>query len=42
MAQRKMLGADQVIMIDPAGGTDYKLVICLTEGSFSNTNNEIE
>jgi len=42
MAQRKMLGADQVIMIDPAGGTDYKLVICLTEGSFSITNNEIE
>lgn len=31
MAERKVKGADILLFIDPDGGTDYSLIICLTK-----------
>lgn len=33
MAQRKVNGKDILLFIDPAGGTDYKTIVCLTSNS---------
>lgn len=33
MAQRIVNGKDILLFIDPAGGTDYKTVVCLTSNS---------
>lgn len=42
MAERKVIGSDQLFFIDPAGGTTYSLVVCLTSQSFSIVNNLID
>lgn len=34
MAERKVSGNDMLLFIDPAGGTTYELVVCLTSNSF--------
>ena len=34
MAARKMVGKDNVLLIDPTGGVTYQTVLCLTENSF--------
>ena len=33
MAERKVNGKDILLFIDPAGGVDYKTVVCLTSNS---------
>lgn len=33
MAQRKVNGKDILLFIDPAGGVDYKTIVCLTSNS---------
>lgn len=38
MAERKVSGTDVLLMIDPAGGTTYELVVCLTSNSFKIAN----
>lgn len=42
MAERKISGSDILLFIDPAGGTSYDLVVCLTSQSLSRTTNEID
>lgn len=42
MAERKLTGSDVVLMIDPDGGTDYDLIVCLTANSKEITNSEID
>lgn len=42
MAERKVTGDDILLFIDPAGGTDYSLVICLTSQSITRSTNEID
>ena len=38
MAERKVAGNDVLLLIDPAGGTSYDLVVCLTSNSFKIAN----
>lgn len=38
MADDKVAGKNVLLLIDPAGGTSYKTVICLTQNSFSLEN----
>lgn len=38
MAERKVAGNDVLMYIDPAGGTSYKIVVCLTQNSFGIEN----
>lgn len=40
--RRTILGKDYVIAIDPANGTNYYLVVCLTSNSLERTSNEID
>jgi hypothetical protein len=42
MAERKMNGADILFFIDPAGGTAYDMVVCLTNQSLGITTDEID
>jgi predicted secreted protein len=42
MAARKMVGKDNVLLIDPAGASTYKTVLCLTENSFKIANDIID
>lgn len=42
MAERKIDGADVLLFIDPAGGTAYDLIVCLTANSFNAALNEID
>lgn len=42
MAERKISGVDKLLFIDPAGGTDYSLVVCLTSQSLERTTNTID
>ena len=38
MAERKVPGNDVFMFIDPAGGTAYELIVCLTSNSFGIQN----
>lgn len=42
MAERKVSGDDMLLFIDPAGGVDYSLVICLTSQSITRATSEID
>lgn len=42
MAARKMVGKDNVLLIDPVGGVTYQTVLCLTENSFEIANDIID
>lgn len=42
MAQRKIAGDDILLFIDPAGGTDYDTVVCLTQQDFNRARTEID
>lgn len=44
MAQvrREISGNDILLFIDPLGGTNYKLIVCLTTNSLERTTNEID
>lgn len=42
MAQRKVNGKDILLFIDPAGGTDYKTLVCLTSNSINRTTSIID
>jgi hypothetical protein len=37
MAQRKVIGKDILLFIDPAGGTEYKTLVCLTSNGLNRT-----
>jgi hypothetical protein len=37
MAEHKVAGGTMLLFIDPAGGTDYDMVVCLTSVSKSDT-----
>lgn len=39
---RAVIGGDYVIAIDPLGGSNYHLVVCLTSNSLERTSNEID
>lgn len=40
--RREISGNDIVLSIDPSGGTDYTLLVCLTSNSLERTTNEID
>lgn len=40
--ERKVTGNDMLLFIDPAGGTSYSLVVCLTSNSFNIANAVID
>lgn len=42
MAQRKVIGKDILLFIDPAGATDYKTLVCLTSNSLKRTTSIID
>lgn len=42
MAKRKISGKNILLMIDPASGTDYSLIVCLTSQSLARTTNAID
>lgn len=42
MAEHKLSGADILLFIDPAGGTSYKTLVCLTNQSFTGSSNVID
>ncbi len=42
MAERKISGNDVLLFIDPAGGTTWELVICLTSQSLTRATSEID
>lgn len=42
MAEHKVSGGTMLLFIDPAGGTDYDTVVCLTSVGKSNTVNVID
>ena len=42
MAERKVSGVDILLFIDPAGGTTYSTVVCLTSQSVDLTTNQID
>lgn len=42
MAERKVAGKDVLLFIDPAGGTNYALVVCLTQNSLNRTASQID
>jgi len=42
MANNEVNGRDIIIMIDPAGGTTYKTVVCLTSNTMSSTVTELD
>ena len=39
---RKMVGKDNILMLDPAGGTSFQTILCLTENSFKIANEIID
>ena len=41
-ARREISGNDILLAIDPAGGTNYNLIVCLTSNSLERTTNEID
>ncbi len=41
-ARRQVSGNDLLLFIDPAGGTDWKLVVCLTGNSLETATNIID
>lgn len=42
MAERNIEGKNMVFLIDPANGSDYDLVVCLTANSYERTANVID
>ena len=42
MAERELQGKDFILFIDPAGGTAYNLVVCLTANNFNRSRNTSE
>lgn len=42
MAQRKVNGKDILLFIDPAGGVDYKTLVCLTSNGLNRTTSIID
>ena len=42
MAERKVNGKEWFFFIDPAGGTSYKLLVCLTSNSLHRTSSSID
>lgn len=42
MAERNLVGTDWLLFIDPAGGVDWKEVVCLTTQSINRTTNKID
>ncbi len=42
MAEHKVSGIDDLLFIDPANGTDYDTVVCLTSNSFKAATNVID
>jgi hypothetical protein len=40
--RREISGNDLLLFIDPAGGTNWDLVVCLTSNSIARTTNEID
>ena len=42
MAEHQLSGASILLYIDPAGGTNYDTVVCLTSQSWSGTTNVID
>ena len=42
MADRELQGKDFLLFLDPAGGTDYKVVVCLTANNFNRSRNTSE
>ena len=40
--RREISGNDYLLFIDPAGGTNYNLIVCLTSNSIERTTNEID
>jgi TP901-1 family phage major tail protein len=42
MAERKLAGKDMLFFIDPAGGTSYSTVVCLTSQTYDRTKNTID
>ena len=42
MAQNEVNGRDLLVFIDPAGGTSWKSVICLTSNTISNSLTELD
>ena len=41
-ARREISGNDILLFIDPAGGTNWDLIVCLTSNSIERTTNEID
>lgn len=42
MAERQVTGKNVLLFLDPAGGTSYKLIVCLTENSYERTKTVVE
>lgn len=42
MAQRKVSGKDILLFIDPAGGTAYKTIVCLTSNGYKRTTGTLD
>lgn len=42
MAERQVAGKDILLMIDPAGGTSYKTIVCLTSNGLKRTTSIID
>ena len=42
MAQNEVNGRQMLVLIDPAGGTNYKTVICLTSNTLTNSLTELD
>lgn len=42
MAEHKLSGKDYLLFIDPAGGTAYDTVVCLTNQTWQGTTNQID
>lgn len=40
--RREITGNDILLFIDPAGGTNWDLIVCLTSNSIERTTNEID
>ena len=40
--RREISGNDYLLSIDPSGGTNYYLIVCLTSNSIERTTNEID
>lgn len=42
MAEHKLSGKEILLYLDPAGGTDYSTVVCLTNQTWQGTSNVID